>query len=201
MIKPGSLAFRGLFFFYKIILILATPFLIFFYLYRLWQKKEDPGHVGERFGIPTQSRPKGPLLWIHAASVGESLSCLALIQLLLKENPHLHILLTTQTRSSALLMRQRLPERTMHQFIPCDHPLFVGKFVKFWRPNGVLWLESEFWPVLLSRIKGLGIPSILVNARLSDKSFIGWKRFPFISRPLLRPLICVWLNLRKWLLG
>lgn len=147
--------------------------------------KEDLKRFNERIGRPTMERPVGKLIWMHGASVGESLSMLPLINKLLEVYPELNIMVTTGTVTSAELMNKRLPERAFHQYIPIDNPAFVNRFIKHWHPDLALWFESDFWPALLSGIKRKNIPLVLVNGRISNKSFKRWQQFDYISKELL----------------
>lgn len=147
--------------------------------------KEDLKRFNERIGKPQKQRPEGKLIWMHGASVGESLSMLPLITRLLEAYPDLSIMVTTGTVTSAELMNKRLPERAFHQYIPIDHPRFVRRFIKYWQPDLVLWFESELWPALLSGIKKNNIPLILINGRISNKSFKMWQQFDYICKELL----------------
>lgn len=147
--------------------------------------KEDPRRMPERFGHASQPRPQGRLIWLHAASVGEVQSMLTLVRQLLAAQPHTHLLITTGTVTSAALVAQQKLARTVHQFTPVDTPASVTRFLDHWRPDLAIWVESEFWPQLIVRARKRGIPMLLVNARLSAKSFNGWKRWPrFIRRVL-----------------
>jgi 3-deoxy-D-manno-octulosonic-acid transferase len=114
------------------------------------------------------------VLWIHGASVGESLSALPLIDRLLELNPDLHILVTSGTVTSANLLAQKLPPRAFHQYIPLDVPAYARRFLAYWRPYTTLWLESELWPNLLAAVKHEKIPAARLNARLTAKSARGW---------------------------
>lgn len=147
--------------------------------------KEDVKRFNERIGRPSKKRPEGKLIWLHGASVGESLSMLPLINKLLESYPDSHVMVTTGTVTSAEVMEKRLPERAFHQYIPIDNPAFVTRFIRHWQPNLVLWFESDLWPALLSGIKRKNIPLILVNGRISNKSFKRWQQFDFISKELL----------------
>ncbi|GAB6051639.1 3-deoxy-D-manno-octulosonic acid transferase [Magnetospira thiophila] len=147
--------------------------------------KEDAARFGERLGRAGRPRPEGPLVWIHAASVGESLSVLPLIDALLAYRPDLHILLTTGTVTSAQLLAQRLPARAIHQYVPVDRLVWVERFLDHWRPDLALWAESEFWPNLVDRAERRGVPMILVNGRVSDRSFERWQHFPASIAQLL----------------
>ena len=147
--------------------------------------KEDLKRFNERIGRPNKERPEGKLIWFHGASVGESVSMLPLINRLLDCGSDIHVMVTTGTTTSADLMGKRLPERAFHQYIPIDNPAFTKRFIKHWQPDLVLWFESDFWPAMLSTIKKKNIPLILVNGRISNKSFKRWQQFDFICKELL----------------
>lgn len=144
---------------------------------RLEKGKEDPARWLEKTGKTDLPRPGGTLVWLHAASVGESLSALILIEKLCGAYPHLSVLVTTGTLNAAKLLEKRLPERAFHQYVPLDHPYWVRQFLDHWQPDLALWLESELWPNMLLEIKSRGIPAILVNGRLSPSSFKTWRAF------------------------
>jgi 3-deoxy-D-manno-octulosonic-acid transferase len=126
------------------------------------------------------------LIWIHAASVGETASMLALVDRLLEER-RVSVLITTGTVTSARLIEDRTGRRhgLMHQFVPLDHPRFVRAFLDHWRPDLALWVESELWPNLIHEARARAIPMLLLNARMSARSFHGWQRLPSVIRPLL----------------
>ena len=160
---------------------LIKPLLGIYLAFRKQKGKEDVARFHERLGLPKKERPKGQLLWIHGASVGETLSVLPLVDALLARYPRLHVMITSGTVTSACLLEKRLPERAFHQYIPIDCFPYVRRFVKHWRPDVVFWLESEFWPNILSVIDEQKIPLILLNGRVSDKSFANWKKYPRLS--------------------
>ena len=171
---------------YKALMALAFPILKVTYIRkRKKERKEHPTSFNERLGNYKVPRPQGKLYWMHGASVGESVSMLPLIDKLLKEDPELSILVTTGTLTSAEIMAKRLPKRAFHQFIPFDVPAFAQKLIKHFKPDAVLCFESELWPSLLSEIKKAKIPLVLVNGRVSNKSFETWKKFKFVSKELL----------------
>ena len=145
---------------------------------RLKRGKEDAKRLCEREGVSQVPRPDDRLIWIHAASVGESLSILPLVKQLLAARDDLHVLVTTGTVTSATLMAERLPERAIHQFVPLDHPSYCRRFLDHWRPDVGVWVESEFWPNLIMETDERGIPLTLINARITLKSYDGWRRFP-----------------------
>jgi 3-deoxy-D-manno-octulosonic-acid transferase len=147
--------------------------------------KEDAARIGERFGRPGRPRPPGPLVWLHGASVGEAMSLLVLIERLRATRPSLSLLVTTGTVTSARLLERRLPEGVIHQYIPVDRPAWAASFLDHWRPDLVLWAESEFWPNLIAAIRARDVPLVLVNGRISDRSLARWRRFPGTIRALL----------------
>lgn len=161
---------------YRTAAILGEPVIRGLLARRRARGKEDPVRYPERMGVASIERPAGPLTWIHAASVGEAISVLSLIDRLHKEMPDLALLVTTGTVTSAKIMADRLPQGVLHQYAPVDHPAWVRRFLDHWRPDLVLWLESEFWPNVLSAIAARNIPLVLLNARISHNSFKGWQR-------------------------
>jgi 3-deoxy-D-manno-octulosonic-acid transferase len=170
---------------YRGLSALAPPALRLLLKRRLARGKEDAERLGERMGIAACARPAGPLVWVHAASVGESLSTLPLIERVLARVPAAHLLVTTGTVTSAKLMAERLPPRAFHQFVPLDAAPWVARFLDHWRPSLALWIESELWPNLLRETSARGFPAALVNARMTERSFRGWQRWPGAARTLL----------------
>jgi len=163
-----------------------APFVLVYLARRRRQGKEDSLRLRERLGIPGQVRPRGPLVWMHAASVGEATALLALIDRLLETRPALEVLLTTGTVASAHLLEQRLPSRARHQFVPVDVPRWIARFLDHWRPDLALWVESELWPNLVLETHARGVPMVLVNGRLSADSDPRWRRWPGLIGPVLR---------------
>lgn len=154
---------------------------------RLAEGKEDPARIGERRGLPSLPRPDGKLVWFHAASVGESLSLLEVIRRLRESDPTLKVLVTTGTVTSSDLLRQRLPDGAVHQFIPLDIGPFVTRFLDHWKPDLAIWTESDLWPGLITQTHARNIPLLLINARMSDRSAKRWRRFlPGAAHSLLQ---------------
>ncbi|WDI33246.1 3-deoxy-D-manno-octulosonic acid transferase [Hyphococcus flavus] len=163
---------------YRALSRVAEPVAAFTLDRRLKAGKEDAERIGERKGKAERERPQGFLIWIHGASVGESLSVLPLVDQLKAERPDAIFLVTTGTVSSARLLEERLPERAFHQFIPLDHPHYVTDFLEHWRPDAAIFVESEFWPNLILKARS-SIPFMaLVNGRISPGSYDDWKRQP-----------------------
>ena len=171
---------------YNMLITILYPLVIRSYVNKRKQiGKEDVNRFNERVGRPIKERPEGKLFWLHGASVGESVSMLPLINKILETYPDAHVMVTTGTVTSADVMQKRLPERAFHQFIPIDNPVFTNRFVKHWHPDVALWFESEFWPAVLSSIKRRNIPLILINGRISNKTFKRWQQFDFVCKELL----------------
>ena len=164
---------------------LADPLAVPVLRWRLARGKEDSARLPERLGRPGLPRPKGSLVWLHAASVGEATSALPLIDAL-RGCLDAAILLTTGTLTSARRMAGALPAGAVHQFAPVDTHRAVRRFLDHWRPDMALWIESEIWPNLLHEIGRRKIPSALVNARMSAGSFRKWSRVPGFIGPLLK---------------
>ncbi|WP_298259661.1 3-deoxy-D-manno-octulosonic acid transferase [uncultured Litoreibacter sp.] len=152
---------------------------------RMAEGKEDPDRIDERRGIASAPRPRGELVWFHAASVGESLSLLDLIDALIDERPDLNVLITTGTRTSADLLKSRLPDQTVHQYVPLDARPFVRAFLDHWKPDVAVWTESELWPALIHETKEREIGMLSLNTRMSQESFRKWARFRGAARALL----------------
>jgi len=141
---------------------------------RLKQGKEDPERVGERRGLSLGTRPHGPLVWIHGASVGEVLAAAALIERLRALN--LRILLTSGTVTSAAIVAKRFPPDVIHQYVPYDSPRYVARFLDHWRPSLALFIESDLWPNLILQASSRRLPMVLINGRMSPRSFPRWRR-------------------------
>ncbi len=151
--------------------------------WRLRRGKEDSARQRERLGYASLSRPSGRLAWLHGASVGESLALLPVTAGLGARG--LRTLVTTGTKTSADILKTRLPAGAAHQFAPWDAPQFARRFLTHWRPDIVLFAESELWPNLLHEVHARGIPLALVNARLSERSHDRWRRAPGLIRAIL----------------
>ena len=163
----------------------ARPFLNDLIRRRTAEGKEDPDRVAERRGVPSCPRPPGPLIWLHAASVGEAQSALSLIRRLVALPARPHVLVTTGTVTSARLLASRLPDGSFHQFVPLDLPQWVGCFLDHWQPDLALWIEFELWPNMLTGLKRRGVPVVLLNASMSARSFEKWRRIAPVAKSLL----------------
>lgn len=151
---------------------------------RVARGKEDPERLGERHGIASRPRPDGPLVWLHAASVGEAVGLLTLVKALRQARPDVALLMTTGTVTSAQAMAARLPEEVIHQFVPVDRPAWVRRFLDHWRPDLGIWMESDLWPTLVTETHARGILLAVVDGRLSVGAFQRWRRLGALARPL-----------------
>ncbi|MDD2795744.1 3-deoxy-D-manno-octulosonic acid transferase [Acidocella sp.] len=167
---------------YNAAMRLAAPALRRMLARRVSMGKEDQARLNERFGIASLPRPKGRLVWFHAASVGETMSVLPVIHALAGRA---QVLLTTGTLTSARLAAGRLPGFARHQFVPLDHPVWVARFLEHWRPEAAVFVESELWPSMLTACDARGIPRLLINARISARSAARWRWLPPLAMRLL----------------
>ncbi len=158
---------------YRTIGLLAYPFMGPFLRLRASRGKEDRKRRYERYGYPSAEKPAGPLIWFHAASVGESMAVIPLIEHV--NNLGINTIMTTGTVTSAQIVRKRLPQGSFHQYVPLDLKPALERFLDHWKPDAAIFTESEIWPMTLMELANRKIPRILVNARMSDRSFKRWK--------------------------
>ena len=154
----------------------ASPLLPALLKYRLRQGKEEAARLGERRGVASQPRPAGRLVWMHGASVGELLAVVPLIERLRARD--FSLLVTTGTVTAAGIAANRLPPEVIHQYVPLDTPQFAGRFLDHWRPDLGLLVESDLWPNLILESAARRVPLIVLNGRLSERSFRRWRRLP-----------------------
>ncbi|MCQ8278469.1 3-deoxy-D-manno-octulosonic acid transferase [Acetobacteraceae bacterium KSS8] len=184
MTRPRTEA-RAAFALWGLLGTLGIPLIRFALRRRVRAGKEIAERLGERTGRDDTPRPPGRLVWLHAASVGETLSLLPLIEALRERDPALALLLTTGTATSQALAEERLADSpVVVRFAPLDVPSWVNRFLDHWRPDLLILVESEIWPTLIARCRARAIPLALVNGRLSDRSFKRWARSGAIGRAL-----------------
>jgi 3-deoxy-D-manno-octulosonic-acid transferase len=175
---------------YRVGLRIGEPALAGLLAWRAQRGKEDPLRIPERRGLPGRARPVGPLAWMHGASVGEALSLIGLVEGMIARG--FSVLVTTGTRTAADLIGARLPVGAVHQYMPLDAPRWVARFLDHWQPNLAVIAESEIWPSMILALDAREIPLILVNGRMSERSFRGWERCPGTAKALLsRIAICL----------
>ena len=164
---------------------LAEPLAPWLLQRRASRGKEETARLRERLGYPSLPRPEGALVWLHGASVGETLSLLPLIERLRAERPHTQVLVTSGTVTSAELLSKRLPPGVLHQYVPVDAPGPVRRFLQHWRPSLAVFAESELWPNLILGAKHAGAKLALVSAKVSETSLTGWRRWPAAVETML----------------
>jgi len=169
---------------YRMLTAAGAPLAPHFLEYRLRRGKENMLRLGERRGEPSAPRPPGPMIWVHGASVGEFTAVLPLIECICARGTN--VLMTTGTVTSAALAEKRLPPGAFHQFLPLDAPAFVARFLDHWQPDLALFVESDLWPNMIVAAAGRAVPLVLVNGRLSERSFDRWRHFPKSIGALLR---------------
>ncbi|MCJ2053474.1 3-deoxy-D-manno-octulosonic acid transferase [Methylobacterium sp. J-070] len=175
---------------YRAGLRIGEPALTGLLAWRAQRGKEDPLRLPERRGLPGRARPVGSLVWMHGASVGEALSLIGLVEGMIARG--FSVLVTTGTRAAADLIGARLPVGAVHQYMPLDAPRWMGRFLDHWQPNLAVVAESEIWPNTILALDEREIPLILVNGRMSERSFRGWERCPRTAKALLsRIAICL----------
>lgn len=157
--------------------------------YRAAKGKEDRARRNERFGYASLERPAGPMVWIHAASVGETVAVVPLMRELRRRD--VHVLLTTGTVTSAEVAHNRLGDTVLHQYVPLDLLPAVRRFLDYWQPDVAIGVESEIWPATLTELHRRQIPQILVNARMSDRSIDRWLRYKSVAEALFGKLALV----------
>jgi 3-deoxy-D-manno-octulosonic-acid transferase len=169
---------------YRAAMAAAQPVVPLFLRRRASRGKELSARRGERLGMAEQPRPAGPLVWFHGASVGECVTALPVIDRLMQEDKA-NILVTSGTVASASVMQSRLPKGAIHQFVPVDTPAATARFIEHWCPDVGLFVDSDLWPNLVTHAHAAGTKLALVNARISERSFRGWRWAPGLARALL----------------
>jgi 3-deoxy-D-manno-octulosonic-acid transferase len=173
-------------FVYRILINLILIFSPLVILVRLFKKKEDFTRFKEKFCFFSRKRKNGNLIWIHVASIGELMSIIPLIYEIENINKIKQILVTSTTVSSSYIFQKFKFKKTIHQFFPIDTNYFSKKFLNYWRPKLVIFVESEIWPNILVNLKKRSINHILLNARITNKTFRRWKKVNSFSKKLFQ---------------
>ncbi len=167
------------------LLLLISPVII---LFRILKNKEDSNRYSEKFAIASKKRSKGNLIWFHCSSVGELLSIIPIIKNYENSKKINQILVTSSTLSSSKVIKKFKFKKAIHQFFPIDHFFFVNKFLKYWKPNLSIFVESEIWPYMFKKIDDYNVPLILLNARLTRKTFNKWMKIKFFSKSIFNKI-------------
>jgi 3-deoxy-D-manno-octulosonic-acid transferase len=171
--------------FYQLLGIIIYPLLIIYAAIRVIRKKDLSNRISEKFGFASLNRKQGKLVWLHAASVGELISIIPIIENIDKNYPNYNILVTTCSIGSSQIFSKRLTNtRAIHQFLPFDSYIAVKLFLNHWQPNIAIFAESEIWPALINQTSKI-CPIYLANARMSPRSFAKWKKYSNIIKTIL----------------
>ncbi len=175
-------------FLYNFIILIIIIFSPIILSYRIFKNKEDKNRYKEKFSIPSKKRIKGKLIWFHGSSVGEILSIIPLIKNYEKNNAIAQILVTSSTLSSSKVLKKFKFNKTIHQFYPIDTFFLTNKFLKFWKPYMAIFVDSEIWPCMYNSINDKKIPLILLNARLTKKTFKKWIKLRDFGRSVFNKI-------------
>ncbi len=177
-----------MFYIYQIILsifLIISPIIL---ILRIFNKKEDKIRFKEKFSFVSKKKKAGKLIWFHGASVGELMSIVPIIKYYEKQKSISQILVTTSTLSSSKVIKKFNFKKTIHQFYPIDHFFFTKKFIEFWKPNLAIFIESEIWPCMYKNLEMKKIPLILINARLTKKTFNRWLKISNFSKSIFNKI-------------
>ena len=169
--------------------IAVYPFIGPYLTVRAAKGKEDGSRKLERSGYASANRPQGPMIWFHAASVGETSAVIPLIREIRRRD--IHVILTTGTITSAKVAHERLGAEVIHQYVPLDLKPAIRRFLDYWQPDCAIFAESEIWPTTIMELGRRRIPQILVNARMSDRSYARWSKHPSLAEALFENLALV----------
>ena len=171
-----------MFFIYKVLINIVFLFSPLIVLIRLIKRKENIKRFVEKFGFFTKKRVSGKLIWFHGASVGEIQSIIPLIERLEKDRNINQILITSNTLSSSIIINKLNLRKTIHQFFPIDCNFISSKFLDYWKPSKVFFVDSEIWPNTINNLFRKNIPIILLNGRITKKTFNRWMKFSNFSK-------------------
>lgn len=160
---------------YVTIVYVLSPLSKIFFVIRIKKGKEDPRRIQERYGVASKKRPNGKIIWFHGASIGEMRSAIGVAKIIQEKKRDISILITSGTQSSAAIAKSYEKDGITHQMLPLDHPKYINRFIDHWKPEAIVFMESEIWPNIILGAKERKIKLVLINAKLSDKSFSIWK--------------------------
>jgi len=173
-----------MFYIYEFILLIFIIFSPIFFLTRIISGKEDPKRFLEKLCLYSKSRNVSKTIWFHGASIGEITSIMPIVKSLEKNKKIDKILLTSSTTSSASVIKKYKFKKTIHVFFPIDTNYLTSKFIRYWKPQIALFIDSEIWPNMIKNLNKNKIPIILLNGRITKKSFLRWKKFPNFSKEI-----------------
>lgn len=165
------------------LIFILSPIIV---VLRLIKKKEDPKRFKEKLGFFARKKNNGKLIWFHGASVGELQSIVPILEKLEKNKRIKQILITSNTVSSSKIIKNNKFKKVIHQFFPIDANFLVKKFVNHWRPSKAIFIDSEIWPNTIFYLKERKIPIILINGRITKKTFKKWKKISLFSQKIFK---------------
>ena len=177
-----------MFFIYNIfllIILLISPIIL---LIRIFLGKEDKIRFKEKFCFFSKKNYVNGTIWFHGASVGEILSIIPIVKKFEKDNKIRKILITSSTTSSSYILSKYKFKKTIHQFYPFDLNILTNLFINYWKPRLAIFVDSEIWPNMYNNLYKKKIPLILLNARITEKSFKRWKYFPNFSKTIFKKI-------------
>ena len=177
-------------FFYTLALWLLLPYIFFRLLWRARKQPEYLRHIAERFGFYSIRSDK-PVIWLHAVSVGETRATQSLVIRLQASYPHHQILLTHTTPTGRAASEQLYGNNVLRVYLPYDYPFAVNSFLRRFRPQFGILMETEIWFNLIRACRMTNTPLLLLNARMSEKSARGYARFARLTRTALDNLTAV----------
>ena len=173
-----------MFFIYKILINLVFFFSPLIIIFRLFKGKEDPKRFKEKIGFFSKKRNKGNLIWFHGASVGEIQSIIPLVEKFEKNREIQQILITSNTVSSSIIIKNLKFKKTLHQFFPIDCNFVSKRFLNYWKPSKAFFIDSEIWPITINNLYKRNIPIFLLNGRITNRSFNRWKVFSYFAKSI-----------------
>jgi len=173
---------------YRILINITFILSPIIFIFRLFKKKEDPKRFVEKIGFFKKLKKKGNLIWFHGASVGELQSIIPLLEKFDKNKKIKQILITSNTLSSSKIIKKLKLKKVVHQFFPIDTNYIIDKFINYWQPSKVFFIDSEVWPNTVLKLKQKEIPTILINGRITKKSYQRWKLFSTFAKKIFSNL-------------
>ena len=173
-----------MFYIYEFIFLIFIIFSPIIFLIRIISGKEDLKRFLEKFCLYSKYKNTNKTVWLHGASIGEITSVIPIVEALEKNKKIKKILLTSSTTSSASIIKKYKFKKTTHIFFPIDTNYFSNKFIRYWKPQIALFIDSEIWPNMFKNLNKNKIPIILLNGRITKKSFLRWRKFPNFSKKI-----------------
>ena len=170
---------------FLLIILLISPIIL---LIRIFLGKEDKTRFKEKFCLFSKKNYVDGTIWFHGASVGEILSIIPIIKRFEKDTKIKKILITSSTTSSSQILSRYKFKKTIHQFYPFDVNILTKLFIDYWKPKLAIFVDSEIWPNMYNNLNKKKIPLILLNARITKKSFNRWKYFPNFSKNIFEKI-------------